>query len=180
MSKKLTADDARQSLTAHVAAKGEELRAKYGPGIGWNELLRILEDRSACRYPCEVIFDAGPLQSGEFAFPVAKGAHPEDGFTLCVHPRFEPQADRAVYLVLYQLVQVNYGEFVSAADAETFGAAVLGISNEEYYQILCEMADEIAPAQSEMPDESRPEGIYEDSIGGGCGGTGCNCQHNHD
>ena len=144
MGQKLTADDARQSLTAHVAEKGQEIRDKYGPCIGWNELLRILEDRSACRYPCEVVFDAGQLQSGEFAFPVPKGERPEQGFTICVHPHFAKQPMRSVCLVLYQLVQVNYGEFVSADDAETFGASVLGLSKDEYYQMVCEMADEIA------------------------------------
>jgi len=144
MEKKLTADDAKQSLTAHVAVKGAEIRDKYGPCIGWNELLRILEDRSVCRYPCEVVFDAGPLQPGEFAFPVAKGERPEDGFTLCVHPHFAAQPESAVYLVLYQLVKVNYGEFVSPEDAETFGASALGLSNDEYYHALCAMADEIS------------------------------------
>ena len=143
MPKKLTADDARQSLTAHVATKGTEIQSKYGPCIGWNELLRILEDRTACRYPCEVVFAAEPLEPGEFAHPVPKGQRPEDGFTIFVHPHFEAQPERAVYLVLYQLVPVNYGEFVSAGDAETFGASALGISNDEYYETLCEMADQI-------------------------------------
>ena len=138
---KLTADDARQSLTAHVAAKGLEIREKYGPVIGWSELLRILEDRSACRYPCKVVFAAEPLQSGEFAYPVPNGERPEDGFTLCVHPYFAAQRELAVYLVLYQLVAVNYGEFVSAQDAEIFGASALGLTNDAYYQALCEMAD---------------------------------------
>jgi hypothetical protein len=135
----LTAEDARQSLNGHVAAKGREIRAKYGPHIGWPELRRILEDRSCCRYPCEVVFDAGPLQAGEFAFPVAKGARPEDGFQMHVHPFFMTQLERVPCLVLYQLVSVNYGEFASADDAETFGAAVLGLSQHEYYDTLCEM-----------------------------------------
>jgi len=141
---RLTADDARQSLTAHVAAKGAEIQNKYGPHIGWHELLRILEDRSVCRYPCEVTFDAEPLQPGELAFPVPTGERPEDGFTLCVHPHFATQPELAVYPVLYQLAPVNYGEFVSTQDAETFGAAALGLSNDAYYQTLCEMADAIA------------------------------------
>ena len=38
MPTQLTAADARESLNAHVAAKGEEIRAKYGPYIGWKEL----------------------------------------------------------------------------------------------------------------------------------------------
>ena len=50
--------------------------------------------------------------------------------------------------MLYQLVLVNYGEFASAADAETFGATALGISKDEYYEALCEMADEIGACGS--------------------------------
>ena len=45
MAEQLTVDDARQSLTAHVAAKGAEIFEKYGPRIGWKELLQILADR---------------------------------------------------------------------------------------------------------------------------------------
>lgn len=157
METKLTAEDAKQSLTAHVMAKGAEIREKYGPDIGWNELLRILEDRACCRYPCEIVFDAEPLQPGEFAFPMAKGERPEDGFAMCVHPFFKTQPDRLPCLVLYQLVVVNYGEFVSELDAETFGAAALGLSNSEYYRVLCAMADEI----------------------GGSAETGCDCHKPH-
>ena len=73
MALKLTADDARQSLNAHVAAKGAEIHGKYGPRIGWNEFQQILEDRACVRYPCEIIFDSAPLKPGEFAHPVAQG-----------------------------------------------------------------------------------------------------------
>jgi hypothetical protein len=144
MSRQLTADDARQSLTAHVAAKGEEIRAKYGPRIGWKQLLQILEDRACVRYPCEIVFDATRLQPGEFAHPVAKSARPEDGFLMCVHPYFMTQPERVPSLVLYQLVLVNYGEFASPHDAEAFGASALGLSLNEYYRVLCAMAGEIA------------------------------------
>ncbi len=143
MAQQLTADDARQSLTAHVAAKGAEILEKYGPHIGWKELQHILNDRACVRYPCEIVFDAGALEPGEFAHPMAKGARPEDGFTLHVHPFFMTQLERVPELVLYQLVLVNYGEFATAEDAETFGAAALGISRDEYYASLCELADAI-------------------------------------
>ncbi len=74
---------------------------------------------------------------------MAKGARPEDGFTMHVHPFFMTQLERVPELVLYQLVLVNYGEFATAEDAETFGAAALGISRDEYYASLCELADAI-------------------------------------
>jgi hypothetical protein len=143
MAIQLTAQDARQSLNAHVAAKGAEIRAKYGPTIGWRELLRILEDREVVRYPCEIVFDSGPLQPGEFAHPMARGKRPEDGFVICVHPSFITQMERVPHLVLYQLVLVNYGEFASAEDAETFGAAALGLVRDDYYQALCGLADQV-------------------------------------
>jgi len=141
MTTTLTAEDGRQSLNAHVAAKGAEIHAKYGPHIGWRELQSILQDRAYVRYPCELVFDSAELRSGEFAHPVATGEQPEDGFKMFVHPVFMTQTDKVPYLVLYQLVLVNYGEFASSEDAETFGANALGLSREEYYQALCGLAD---------------------------------------
>lgn len=148
MATSLTAEDGRQSLNAHVAAKGEEVRAKYGPRIGWAELQRILQDRACVRYPCELVFDATPLQLGEFAHPVARGPSPEDGFDLYVHPYYMLRPDQIPHLVLYQLVLVNYGSFACADDAETFGARALGLKKDEYYRILCGLADELDPAAS--------------------------------
>ena len=143
MEQKLTLEDGRQSLTAHVAEKGSQVREKYGPHIGWSELRRILEDRTVVRYPCEIVFDAVPLLEGEFAHPVPNSEQPEDGFKIHVRPIFMTQLEQIPLLVLYQLVLVNYGEFASPDDAETFGSSALGISKEEYYQALCKMAGQL-------------------------------------
>ena len=144
MATQLTADDARQSLNSHVTTKGAEINAKYGPRIGWKELQRILEDRACVRYPCKVAFDAAGLQPGEFAHPAANGGRPEDGFTMYVHPLFMTDLARVPLLVLYQLVLINYGEFASPDDAETFGASAAGQSREEYYAELCNLADQLS------------------------------------
>ena len=144
MALQLTATDARQSLNSHVAAKGAEIHAKYGPRIGWKELQSILEDRNCVRYPCRVVFDTTGLQPGEFAHPAANGERPEDGFTLYVHPLFMTDLARVPLLVLYQVVLINYGEFASPDDAETFGASAVGISRDEYYTELCHLADQLA------------------------------------
>ena len=147
MLKVLTIDDAQESLRAHVAAKGAELRAKYGPDIGWAELQRLLLDREFVRYPCEIVFEARELREGEFACPVPTGDRPESGFRMCVHPYFATQLERVPAMVLYQLVAVNYGDFASASDAETFGSAALGISTDAYYQLICGIANEISPPE---------------------------------
>ena len=138
-----SAQDARQSLKASAAAIGAEIYAKHGPRIGWKQLLQILEDRSCARYPCEIVFDAGPLEAGEFAHPVPRGDRPEDGFTMHVHPSFTTQLEQVPLLVLYQLVLVNYGVFAAPEDAEAFGAAALGLPRDEYYQTLCHLADQL-------------------------------------
>ena len=144
MPARLTEDDARQSLTAHVALKGAEIYSKYGPCIGWRELRLMLNDRACVRYPCEIVFDAAPLHPGEIAHPLPLGERPEDGFAIHVHPIFMTQLDRVPFLVLYQLVLVNYGEFATPEDAETFGAAVLGVTREEYYHAMCRLADQVS------------------------------------
>ncbi|HUJ44477.1 MAG TPA: hypothetical protein VLW52_12815 [Opitutaceae bacterium] len=148
MATRLTAEDARQPLNAHAAAKGVEIREKYGPNLGWRELLRLLDDRAHVRYPCSIVFDAAPLNPGEFAHPVARSARPEDGFTIYVHPFFLTRREQVPALVLYELVLVNYGEFASSDDAEAFGAAALGLTRDEYYDALCRMADQICGCES--------------------------------
>ncbi len=148
MPERLTIDDARQSLAAHAAERGAEIRQKYGPHPGWKELTRLLEDRACVRYPCRIVFDASPLQPGEFAHPEPEGEKPEDGFTMFVHPLFMGNLDEVPPLVLYQLVLVNYGLFASATDAEVFGSEAYGLPREEYYNLICNLADKIHNADS--------------------------------
>jgi hypothetical protein len=171
MATTLTANDAKQSLTAHVAAKGVEIFAKYGgAAMGWGGLQQLLADRAYVRYPCEVAFDAAPLQPGEFAHPMPKGENPEDGFTMFVHPLFMLELDRLPYLVLYQLVAINYGEFAAASDAESFGAAALGLTCDEYYDILCDLSDRVGGVEPAAIPTAASGGCSCGGGGGGCGG----------
>lgn len=117
MATQLTAENASSSLPAHATSKGVEIFLKYGPNPILDTLRPLLEDRSCVRYPCTLVFDAGPLQPGEWRPCPAQ-----------------------------RLVAVNYGDFPSAADAEAFGAGALGLLQDEYYRILCELADELAPS----------------------------------
>jgi hypothetical protein len=141
-------------MAEHAAAKGREVRARYGCRIGWKELLDLLKDRALVRYPCEIVFDAGPLLPGQFARPLPKGGRPDEGFVLHVHPFFQRDLDEVPLLVLYQLVSVNYGDFASAQDAEAFGAAALGLSPDEYYAAVCRMADRLeGSVTGPLPDD---------------------------
>ena len=130
----------------HCAAKGQEVRERFGMGLGWADLDGLLEDRKLVRYPCTITFDPSPLQPEEMAYAEPLGAQPEAGYRICIHPRFETDLGAVVALVLYQLVAVNYGEFATAEDAEAFGSAALGLSQDEYYQRLCQLADQTSAA----------------------------------
>jgi hypothetical protein len=143
MAKRMTPEEIQAAIHAQAQATGVHIRQTYGDHIGWNELLRILADPSCARFPCEVQFDAQPLLPGEFAHPEPKGTRPEEGFTICVHPRFGDQPDMVPYLVLYQLVVVNYGELATPDDAETLGCEALGLPKEDYYLTLCRLADQL-------------------------------------
>jgi hypothetical protein len=161
MPKQLTLDDARRSLAGHLADRGAAIHAKYGPRVGWNELHQLLQDKECCRYPVEIVFSDQGLEDGEFAHPFAKSDDPNDGYVMRVHPFFAT--------VLYQLVLVNYGDFASPEDAETFGAAVLGIDREDYHDQLCELADMVSTGIATMYPAAAAHGHA------GCGGGGCSC-----
>jgi hypothetical protein len=148
MPKTLLINKLRQSLVERLREKGDAIFAKYGPHIGWNELLRLLKDREFVRYPCEIRFDNSPLLPGEFAHSLPKGPEPENGFILCVHPAYAAQPDRIAHLVLHQLGLVNYGELVAPEDAEIFGAHALGLSREVYYEALCDLAGQLGGRES--------------------------------
>jgi len=95
------------------------------------------------RYPCRISFTAEGLLDGEFAYPHPLGDAPEDGYEIRVHPLFMMELPMVPHLVLYQLVAVNYGDFASIDDAETFGAAALGMEREDYYRTICGLADQL-------------------------------------
>lgn len=143
MARELKSAESRRHLSAEVAAQGEQIVRNYGPQMGWEQLQQLLADRRFVRYPCELRFAADPLLPGEFAHPVAKGTIPEDGYVLFIHPHYAAELPSVPYLVLHQLVLINFGEAATADDAETFGALALGLSKDAYYQALCGLSHEI-------------------------------------
>ncbi|MBI5691890.1 MAG: hypothetical protein HZC55_17555 [Verrucomicrobia bacterium] len=158
MTRPLSAADARQSLTDHVVARGLEALTRYGPHLGWDALQRLLLDRTQVRYPCTVVFSEAGLLPGELAHPAPCGDRPEDGFLLHVHPCFQSNRDEAAAVVLYQLVLVNYGEFASAHEAESYGAAALGLTRDEYYDWMCRLAERVPTPDGRADHSGGSEG----------------------
>lgn len=148
-----TAEEAQQSLRDHVVSKAMEARLRRGGLIDRGVMMRLLEDRGVVRYPLGVRFDAQPLRPGEFACLEALGEHPSDGYCLFIHPMFEPIDDLLPLLIAYYIPSVNYGDVATHVEAELFGSVLLGIEVEEYYTILCSVADTVAAPGAPAPGE---------------------------
>ncbi len=66
-----------------------------------------------------------------------------DEYVIVVHEQFKERFDVLPALVLYHLVTVNYGDMATSDDAEVFGSTVLGMERDEYYSLLCDLADQL-------------------------------------
>lgn len=143
MSQQPTEDYGRRALRDHVLERAFKARAKYGPVIDADTLLRILDDREVVRYPAGIRYDLECLLPGEFAHAEQLGEHPRKGFCIFIHPAFEARRDLLPLLVAYHIPPINYGDITEPEDCEAFGAALLGLPVDEYYAQLCALADSI-------------------------------------
>ncbi|MFQ5501302.1 MAG: hypothetical protein ACE5EQ_03255 [Phycisphaerae bacterium] len=140
-------EDGKQALRGHVCDKAAAAYAKYGPSIDWDTFQRMLDDPLVVRYPTTIVFDSQPLEPGEFAFVQPRGGQPAEGFQLFIHPHFRDRSDALPLLIAYHLVRVNYGEIATHEEAELFGATLLGLEVDAYYQSVCRLADELLPSE---------------------------------
>lgn len=184
----LTEANGYEALQGHVCDKALAARAKYGPNIDWPTMLRILNDAEFVRFPTGVRFDDEALLNGEFAYAAALGKRPSDGFCLFVHPCFEGRDDVLPLLVAYHVPAINYLDIATSRESELFGATLLGLRVEDYYERLCDLADSMPDGVGRVGSEEvrrRFEALTAEHAGaedtpnpasgaGGCG-TGCGC-----
>jgi hypothetical protein len=147
-----TEQDGNEALREHIAVKAHEARLRYGLYIDAETMYRILDDRKVCRFPVGVRFDTEQLEPGEPAYPMPLGERPTEGFCLFVHPVFEDQPDLIPLIVAYYIAAMNYGEIVTREEAELFGATLLGLEIDTYYQAMCEIADSLPSATPSAGD----------------------------
>lgn len=138
---KLTEADGKRALQDHVADKAMQARLKYGLYIDADAIVAMLDDPEVVRYPTGFRFDAEALLPGEFAHAQPCGEHPSEGFCIFIHPWFEQMPDAWPMLIAYHVPTINYGDIATADDAELFGATLLGLEVNAYYDALCELVD---------------------------------------
>jgi len=181
----LTEEHGYEALQGHVVDKAIAARKKYGPTVDWAAMRKILDDRDFVRFPTGVRFDDEALLNGEFAYAAALGQRPSDGFCLFVHPCFEARPEVLPLLIAYHVPAINYLDIATSKEAELFGATLLGLRVDDYYEQLCNLADSMPDGVGRVGSEEvrlRFEALTNDhshatpdaSSSGGCG-TGCGC-----
>lgn len=133
--------DGRRALRDHIIERALRAREKHGVPTDLACMLRILDDREIVRYPVGIRFDTAGLQPGEFAQAEQMTEHPKGGFCIFVHPSFESRSELLPLLIAYHIPPINYGDIAEPEDCEAFGATLLGLDPEAYYQQLCIIAD---------------------------------------
>jgi len=131
------------AVTVHAEEKAVEIRDKYGPDIDYPVLLQILGDRKSIRNPVEIRFSSTAIEPGLFAVTESFSENPADGYSITLHESFRNRPEVLPALILYQAVIINYGDLATAIDAEVFGAGVLGMERDAYYDLIVDLTDSI-------------------------------------
>jgi len=129
-------------LLPRAEALGRAARAQYGPDLDKRTLLELLDDRRYVFHPTHFVFDAEPLQKGEFGWVQRLGEAPEEGYILYIHPHFRDHEDLPM-LIAYQMVVPNWDGVADDEVALRFAGALFDRDPEAIYRRVCELADAI-------------------------------------
>lgn len=148
-----TEQDGLEALRGHLLERALLARERHGPVTDLAALERLLGDPEVVRFPVLVTFSDEPLLRGEFAHALPLGEQAADGFELCLRPCLRDEPAALVAAALYHVPTVNYLDLATHAEAELFGATVLGLEVEEYYERVCAIADGLPEPFRIDPDE---------------------------
>jgi len=74
----------------------------------------------------------------------------QDGRILYLRPHPEARPELIALAVAYMVPVINYGDIVSDEHCLLYGAAILGMMEDEYYLGVCALAD-LCGAETRMP-----------------------------
>lgn len=134
--------EGRIALLEHAVSRAIEARRKCAGRIDASAILRLLSERDIVRFPTALSFDDRRLEPGEFGQALARGEHPSHGFDLVLRRCYEIRPEVWPMLIAYHIPPINYGDIVTPEVCEAFGAALLGMDVEAYYEELCRLTDE--------------------------------------
>ena len=131
----------QQSLREHLVAQAIVAHQKHGP-LTADKIDALLHDPDCLRHPVRLVFEFGEMAMHQFAQPDIDWRNTEqDGRVLYVRPLLLSRPDLLPLAVAYMIPLINYGDIISDEHCLLYGAALLGMMEEEFYQQLCVLAD---------------------------------------
>ena len=80
----------------------------------------------------------------------------QNGRVLYLRPLLRDRPDLAVLAVAYMIPVLNYGDIVTDDQCIRYGATLLGMMEEEFYDAICRMADYVGAEPKAPPDAALP------------------------
>ena len=150
-------DAGRRSLLDHVVAQAEVARAKHGP-LADRGLDELLQDPACVRHPVRLVFEFGEMAMHQFGQPDLDWRDPEGaGRVIYLRPMLRDRPELTRLAVAYLLPVINYGDIVTDEICVHYGAELLGLTPEDFYQRICRLADEVgAEERPHGADDSEP------------------------
>ncbi len=144
-----------QSLRDHLLAQAVVAHQKHGP-ITAEKLDTLLYDADCLRHPVRLVFEFGEMAAHQFAQPdVDWRDTAQNGRVLYLRPQLRSRPDLLPLAVAYMIPLINYGEIISDQECLLYGATLMGLLEEEYYQQICQLADfcgaELQPGGATSP-----------------------------
>jgi hypothetical protein len=128
-------------LAEHLVERAVFAHARYG-GLRPDNLETFLGDRECVRYPTRLVLEFGQMEENQFAQPEPDvTADGERGCALFVRPLLGKRPDYLTAAVAYMIPVINYGSVVKDDYCLIFGAALQGMTTDEFYRLICEIAD---------------------------------------
>jgi hypothetical protein len=130
-----------ESLRGHLLAQAIVAHQKHGP-LNASGLDAFLHDPQCVRHPVRLVFEFGEMAMHQFAQPDIDWRNTaEDGRVLYVRPVLQGRPELLRLAVAYMIPLINYGEIISDEHCILYGAALLGITEGEFYSQICALAD---------------------------------------
>lgn len=149
------------SLREHLAAQAVVAHCRHGPDVS-ARLETLLHDPECVRYPTRLVFEFGEMGLHQFAQPDFDWRNQElDGRVLYVRPVLRERLESVAVAVAYFIPVINYGDLVTDGHCVTYGATLLGLTEAEFYDRVCRLAE-----------ESGAEIRFAAQGGSGCGSPG--------
>lgn len=128
-------------LHEHVVKSAGKASEKLGGPLCADNLDLFLSDPDCLRVPTKLVFDGFGVDMHQFANPEFVLV---DGLRQCIlhiRPHYADLTESHPYIVAYMTAAINYGTGATAALCETYGAIVMQMQEDAFYEAVCRIAD---------------------------------------